>query len=439
MHRCRRQGPRYLVGMSRIAVIGSGISGLGAAWALSTRNEVVLFEAADRPGGHSNTREVEDRGRSVPVDTGFIVFNPLNYPNLVAFFEALGVESEPSEMSFSVSVGGGQYEYGSAPRAFLAQPTNALRLRTWRMLRDFIRLGSEADGTIASGTRASIGDLLRDGGYSRAFADRMLFPMTAAIWSASIEGVEDYPAISMLRFMRNHGLLQFGGRPAWRTVTGGSRRYVQRAIEAIGSDRVRLGAPVERVVRDADGAAVRVANHADERFDRVVFATHADTTLSILGPDADALEREILGAFRFQRNIAVLHRDGSFLPRRRAVRSSWNYIADSIRQPGEVSLTYWMNRLQNLVTEDPVLVTLNPGREPRRVVDTIEYEHPQYDRASVDAQGRMGELQGRRGSWFAGAWLGHGFHEDGLRSGLEVAGALGAPAPWWSETSVAQA
>ena len=423
--------------MTRIAVVGSGIAGLGAAWALSRRFAVVLFEADARPGGHANTLEIEDRGRAVPVDTGFIVFNTPNYPNLVALFETLGVASEPSEMSFSVSVGGGRYEYGSKPSAYLAQPANALRPATWAMLRDFRRLGREADAAIASGTRASIGEFLREGGYSRAFRDRMLLPMTAAIWSASIEGIEDYPAVAMLRFMRNHAQLQLGGRPRWRTVTGGSRRYVERVIAAIGPERVRLAAPVESVVRDADGVTVRVADHADERFDQVVFATHADTTLAILGADADAREREILGAFRFQTNQAVLHRDASFLPRRRAARASWNYQADRLRQPGKVSLTYWMNNLQNLETDAPVLVTLNPGREPRGVVASIAYDHPQYDRAAIDAQARVPEIQGNRRTWFAGAWLGYGFHEDGLRSGLEVAAALGATAPWWHEPSVA--
>lgn len=421
---------RYRVPMARIAVVGSGIAGMGAAWALARHHDVALFEAEDRLGGHANTLDVEDLGRTIPVDTGFIVYNANNYPNLVAFFEALGVATEASEMSFSVSIGGGRYEFGSAPRAFLAQPANALRISTWRMLRDFARLAREADAAIASGTQASIGEFLAERRYSRAFADRLLLPMAAAIWSASIEGIEAYPATAMLGFLRNHALLQFGGRPRWRTVTGGSRRYVARVAEALGPARVRLRAPVGSVVRDADGVAVRVAHHPDERFDAVVFATHADTTLAILGDGAEPRERELLGAFRFQRNLAVLHRDGSFLPRRAAVRASWNYLADRLRQPGDVSLTYWMNRLQNLDTERPVLVTLNPGREPRDVVAAIPYEHPQYDRAAIDAQAGMGAIQGNRRTWFAGAWLGYGFHEDGLRSGLEAAAALGAPAPW---------
>ena len=434
-----RRRRRYRVRMSRIAVVGSGIAGLGAAWALARQHEVVLFEAEARPGGHANTLEVEDRGRTVAVDTGFIVYNPHTYPNLVAFFDALGVATEASEMSFSVSIADGRYEFGSAPRAFLAQPSNALRPSTWRMVRDFLRLSREADAVIASGTRASIGEFLAERRYSRAFIDRLLLPMTAAIWSAGIEGIEAYPATSMLRFMRNHALLQFGGRPTWRTVTGGSRRYVERVVAAIGTGRVRLGAPVGAVVRDADGVTVRVAHHGDERFDAVVFATHADTALEILGAGAEPHEREVLGAFRFQRNLAVLHRDGSFLPRRRAARASWNYLADRLRQPGEVSLTYWMNRLQNLDTVHPVLVTLNPAREPRDVVAAIPYEHPQYDRAAVDAQARIAEIQGARRTWFAGAWLGHGFHEDGLRSGLEVAAALGAAAPWWRGRTVVTA
>ncbi|MFM8944919.1 MAG: NAD(P)/FAD-dependent oxidoreductase [Actinomycetota bacterium] len=416
--------------MARIAVVGSGIAGLGAAWALARRHEVVVFEAESRPGGHASTVEVTDGGRSLAVDTGFIVHNRLNYPNLVALFEALGVPTRESEMSFSVSIAEGRYEYGSSPAGYLAQPWNALRPATWRMLRDLSRLGRAAERPEVLASREPVGPWLRREGYSRAFVDRMLLPMTAAIWSAGIDGIEAYPVGSMLAFMRNHGLLGFRDRPVWRTVVGGSREYVRRVVEALGSDAVRLGARVVAVLRDDAGVTVRVDGRADERFDHVVLATHADHALAILGPDATAAEREVLGAFRFQRNVAVLHRDDSFLPRRRRARASWNYLAERLRQPGAVSLTYWMNRLQGLETEEPVLVTLNPSRPPSGWSRSFTYEHPQYDAAAIAAQERIGEVQGARRTWFAGAWLGHGFHEDGLRSGLAVAAALGSPAPW---------
>lgn len=425
--------------MARIAVVGSGISGLGAAWALARHHEVIVLEADDRPGGHANTVEVPDGDRTIRVDTGFIVYNRPNYPNLVALFEVLGVPTHDSEMSFSVSIGGGRYEYGSAPSAFLAQPANALRPSTWRMVLDFSRLARAAEEPDLLASREAVGPWLRREGYSRAFVDRMLLPMCAAIWSAGIEGIEDYPVGSMLSFMRNHALLRFGGRPTWRTVTGGSRAYVQRVVAALGPGALRLGARVGSVVRGDDAVTVRIEGHPDERVDHVVLATHADSALGILGADATGPEREVLGAFRFQSNEAVLHRDGSFLPRRARARASWNYHADRLRQPGEVSLTYWMNRLQGLATREPVLVTLNPGRPPAGWTRTFRYEHPQYDARAVEAQGRIGEVQGERRTWFAGAWLGHGFHEDGLRSGLGVAAALGSPAPWWDPRAQATA
>ncbi|MFM7718185.1 MAG: NAD(P)/FAD-dependent oxidoreductase [Actinomycetota bacterium] len=416
--------------MARIAVVGSGIGGLGAAWALARRHEVAVLEAEERPGGHANTVEVSDGERSVAVDTGFIVHNRLNYPNLVALFDALGVPTRESEMSFSVSIGEGRYEYGSSPSGFLAQPWNALRPSTWRMLRDLSRLGRAAERPEILASREAVGPWLRREGYSRAFVDRMLLPMTAAIWSAGIEGIEAYPVGSMLAFLRNHGLLGFRDRPVWCTVVGGSREYVGRIVAALGPDAVRLGARVAGVVRDDAGVTVRVDGRPDERFEHVVLATHADHALAILGADATSEERAVLGAFRFQRNVAVLHRDASFLPRRPSARASWNYLAERLRQPGAVSLTYWMNRLQGLETAEPVLVTLNPARAPAGWSRSFVYEHPQYDAGTVAAQERMSEVQGRRRTWFAGAWLGHGFHEDGLRSGLAVAAALGAPAPW---------
>ena len=418
--------------MGRIAVIGSGIAGMGAAWALDKEHDLVMYEAEARIGGHAHTNEVTDRGRRVPVDTGFIVYNERNYPNLVRLFDQLDVPTEPSDMSFAVSVGAGAFEFQGRAEGLFAQPANALRPRTWSMLRDFRRFCREAPDILASGTRGSLGAYLDRNGYGEAFRVDLLLPMTAAIWSSGLDDMLEFPVTSLVRFMSSHALLQVGGRPHWRTVTGGSRAYVER-LTASYRDRIRTASPVTGVVRGAEGVAVRDANGGTERFDEVVFATHADTTLQILGADATAEERAILGAFRFQMNRAVLHRDASLMPRRRRVWSSWNYLADGRGVPDRtkpVSLSYWMNRLQNLDTTEPVIVTLNPIREPREIVGEYAYAHPQFDRAALDAQGAIGQIQGRRRAWFAGAWLGYGFHEDGLRSGLEVAEALGAPAPW---------
>jgi hypothetical protein len=424
--------------MARIAVIGAGISGLGAAWALRRVHDVVVYEAQDRPGGHANTVEVDDDGATVPVDTGFIVYNERNYPNLVRLFAALGVPTQESDMSFSVSVGG-SFEYRSRVRGLLAQPANALRPDTWRMVRDFRRLCEDAPRLVASGSRESLGDFLERAGYSEAFRRDFLLPISAAIWSSSLDGVEAFPATTLLGFLLNHDILQVGSRPRWRTVSGGSREYVER-LTGGSADAIRTSRPVISVRRAPDAVTVRDGAGGLERYDEVVFATHTDDTLRILGPDASAPERDVLGAIRYQPNEAVLHRDASLMPVRRGAWASWNYLApepDTTDRTQPVCLTYWMNRLQNLPTRRPVFVTLNPLREPRGDVLRFAYAHPQLDRAAVDAQARLPSIQGVNRTWFAGAWSGHGFHEDGLRSGLAVAAALGAAAPWMAHARAA--
>jgi len=421
--------------VGRIAVIGSGIAGMGAAWALDRVHDVVVYEAQDRLGGHAQTVDVSDETGPVAVDTGFIVYNQANYPNLVRLFDALRVPTEWSDMSFSVSVGGGEFEFQSRAGGILAQPSNALRPGTWRMLRDFRRFCRDAPRVLESGSRESLGEYLDRGGYGDEFRLDLLLPMTAAIWSSGLDDMLEFPVTTLVRFLSSHALLQVGSRPRWRTVSGGSREYVRR-LTAGFRDRVRLSTPVVGVRRASDGVTVLDTRGGSDRFDQVVFATHADTTLSVLGAEALPEERALLGAFRFQGNEAVLHRDPSLMPRRQAVWSSWNYLAEGRGEPDRtkpVSLTYWMDRLQNLQTREPVFVTLNPIREPRGVSTTFRYAHPQFDRRAVDAQRSLAELQGRRRTWFAGAWCGYGFHEDGLRAGLEVASALGAPAPWGVE------
>jgi predicted NAD/FAD-binding protein len=423
--------------MARIAVIGGGIAGMGAAWALDRRHDVVVYEAEDRIGGHANTVEIDDEGRTIPVDTGFIVYNERNYPNLIRLFEALGVPTERSDMSFSVSVGGGAFEYRSRAAGLLAQPSNALRPGTWRMLRDFRRFCREAPAILASGTREPLGSYLDRRGYGDEFREDLLLPVSAAIWSSGLDDMLQFPVTTLVGFLMSHDILQVRARPRWRTVSGGSREYVRR-LTAPYRDRIRLSRPVVAVRRRPDSVDVRDASGAVDRFDEVVFATHPDVTLEILGAGAAPGERRVLGAFRYRTNEAVLHHDPAMMPRRRAAWSSWNYLAETRGMTDRfepVSLTYWMNSLQNLRTRRPVFVTLNPLREPLGELRRFAYAHPQFDRDAVDAQRQLFTIQGARRTWFAGAWCGHGFHEDGLRSGLDVAAALGAPAPWQAEPS----
>ena len=426
----------------RIGVIGSGVSGLGAAWALARRHHVTLYESDDRLGGHANTWEIEDRERVVPVDTGFIVYNERNYPNLVHLFEAVGVATERSDMSFSVSIGDGAFEYRARALGLAAQPSNLLRPSYLRMAREIVRFTRQAKSLLGGGVEESTGEWLERHRYSAAFRNDFLLPMVACIWSSKLHEMLAVPAATMAGFLDNHGLLDLGDRPQWRTVTGGSREYVCRVAATV--DEVRPGTPVASVTRGSDSAFVRDATGRTERFDHVVFATHADTTLAILAGDASFDERRLLSRFRYQQNLAVLHRDQAFMPKRRRAWSSWNYLSRERGRASEredahgVSLTYWMNLLQNLDTERPVLVTLNPLEEPRDQVASFTYHHPQYDRATVEAQAALPTLQGVRRTWFCGSYFGHGFHEDGLRSGLEVARGLGAPAPWASDDQGAE-
>ena len=421
-----------------IAIVGSGIAGLGAAWALAQEHRVTMFEADDRLGGHAHTVEVGDAGRQVAVDTGFIVYNERNYPNLVRLFDHLGVPSEPSDMSFSVSMGAGAFEYQARALGLLADPSNVLSRDYRRMVGDIVRFTREAPRAVTERHGETTRELLDRMRLSLAFRCDFLLPMLACIWSSSLEAMLDLPARTMVEFLENHELLSVGARPRWMTVTGGSRTYVERLSGAF-SHGVRTGTGVRKLLRDADGASVHDTNGGVSRFDHVVLATHADTSLQILGAGAEDRERAVLSAFRYQESVAVLHRDPSFMPKRRRVWSSWNYLAEDRAPNGRegVSLSYWMNRLQNLRTERPVIVTLNPAREPRDVERTDTYHHPQFDTAAMHAQAQIPSMQGNRRTWFCGSYCGAGFHEDALRSGLEVAAALGSPAPWGTLVPVA--
>ncbi|HEY7852233.1 MAG TPA: NAD(P)/FAD-dependent oxidoreductase [Caulobacteraceae bacterium] len=416
----------------KIAIIGSGISGMSAAWLLSQRHNITLYEADTRLGGHSHTVDAPVEDGHAVVDMGFIVYNEANYPNLVALFDHLGVPTKPSNMGFSVSLDGGRIEYGgdSLPALF-AQPRNLLSPRFWSMLKDLVRFYREAP-THACALHTgmtSLGEYLDAQGYGSAFQDDHLLPQAAAIWSASVNDIRAYPAAAFIRFCENHGLLKIIDRPLWRTVEGGSRAYVSR-LTALFAGKVRQGLPVTGLTRVGDGVLVRDAAGHAERYDHVVIATHADHGLGLLD-DPTPEERQILGAFAYCRNRAVLHSDEDLMPVRRGTWSAWNYVGRA--GVDGLCVTYWMNRLQDLPRRSPLFVTLNPISEPdpAKVIRTEVYDHPLFDAPALRAQERLWELQGRGNTWWCGSYFGSGFHEDGLQAGLAVAEALGGlKRPW---------
>ncbi len=420
----------------RVAVIGAGISGLSAAWLLSRSMDVTLYESESRPGGHSNTVNVAGRKDPVPVDTGFIVYNDRNYPNLVALFDHLEVPTQASDMSFAASLNDGGFEYsGSGISGLLGQRSNAVKPRFWSMLNDIMRFYREApDALKKPGTDTlTLGEFLARENYGRAFIEDHLLPMGAAIWSTTASDMRAYPLEAFVRFFVNHGLLTLKDRPQWRTVSGGSREYVGRLL-ADFRGTLKLGATVVDIHRDDLGATLTLADGRTDRFDQVVIATHADYALAMLS-DADARERDLLGAFSYTPNLAVLHSDRSLMPKRKAVWSSWNYIAGKAGGgDAPLCVTYWMNRLQGLDPALPLFVTLNPSRpiDETKVHGTFQYKHPLFDQKAIAAQKAIWQLQGLRHTWFCGAYFGSGFHEDGLQSGLAVAEQLGGVRRPWS-------
>lgn len=427
-----------MAGISRlkIAVVGTGISGLSAAWLLSRHHTVTIYEQADRAGGHSNTVHLNFRGRNIPVDTGFIVFNRQTYPNLAALFAHLDVPTQPSEMSFAASLEGGAFEYAGGDIAGLfAQPRNIVRPRFWRMLGGIVRFYRNAviDAQAPGFDALTLGQYLETAGYSREFRDDHLLPMASAIWSAAPSEMLSYPALAFIRFHANHGLLQMTRRPRWETVTGGSICYVQRLLSSFAS-HIHLDTAAVRIVREAGGVALTDSRGRTEQFDHVVLGCHADQALGLLGNPTDD-ETALLGTFRYQRNLAVLHSDPSFMPKRKAAWSSWNYIADGREE--ERVFTYWMNRLQNLPGDVPLFVTLNPPRPPQAgtLHHSESYDHPLFDSVAIAAQKRLWSLQGVRRTWFCGAYFGAGFHEDGLQAGLAVAEDLGGIRRPWTVTA----
>ena len=421
-----------------IAIIGSGIAGLSCAWLLNKAHDITVYEVDHRVGGHSHTVPMPTAAGNVPVDTGFIVYNERNYPNLTALFNHLGVPTKASSMSFGVSLDGGRFEYSGSDAygTLFAQKRNLLRPEFHRMLADIIRFNASAARFLdrsGPSDRITIGSFLNRGRYSDSFCNHYLLPMSAAIWSASLERIREFPATSFLQFFKNHGLITLNDRPAWRTVVGGSVAYVEK-LTASFKDRIRLGIGVRQVRREGDGVTIDQTDGRSATYDAVVMACHADEAHKLIESPSSA-EDAVLGAFDYQTNRAVLHSDPRLMPKRRAVWSSWNYLSDGTRtRESHVSITYWMNHLQRLECDRLALVSLNPLREPaeEHQVATMSYDHPMFDQKALDAQGRLSEIQGRHRLWFAGAHWGFGFHEDGLLSGLKVSAALGVMPPWWA-------
>jgi predicted NAD/FAD-binding protein len=417
----------------RIAVIGSGISGACAAWLLRDHAEVTLFEAGSRFGGHTHTFIV-DEDRAVAVDTGFMVFNRENYPLLCALFDHLQIRSYPTDMSFSASFDRGRLEYaGTDLNTLFGQRKNLVSKRFWGMLLSIVRFNRLAQKALTDPLPAhmAMGEFLDRHGFSEAFRMRYLYPMAAAIWSCPRDQIARFPAVSFLRFFANHGLIRLADRPQWLTVAGGSSTYMDALIADLGR-RAQLNAPVTKVARGAHGADLIDADGARQSFDEVVFACHSDQALALLA-DPSPSERRLLGAIPYQANRVLLHRDESLMPRARRVWSSWNYLSRPAQDEAQaVSVTYWMNSLQRLATPNNYFVSLNPLDEPREesIAAEFEYQHPVFTTAALEAQKQLYRIQGRSHTWYAGAWTGYGFHEDGMRSGVEVAQALGATLPW---------
>jgi predicted NAD/FAD-binding protein len=415
--------------MRRVAVVGSGIAGLSAAYTLADQAQVTLFEAGHYFGGHTHTVDITLEGITHGVDTGFLVFNERTYPNLIRLFGDLGVETTASDMSFSVKVPDTDLEWsGCDLNTVFAQRRNLLRPGFWRMLGDIVRFNKLATEIAERGAEESlqqpIGDFLAENRFSNAFRDWYFLPMIGCIWSCPTDQMLRFPIATMIRFCHNHGLIQVANRPRWFTVRGGARNYVQKMLPRIAD--ARLNTPVRSVRRTAIGVQVQT-DAGTEHFDEVVMACHSDQSLALLA-DPTAAERDVLGAIRYHRNRALLHTDTSVLPKRPLAWAAWNYerASDGSREQAAVCLHYLINRLQPLPFKTPVVVSLNPVTEPKAesVRGEFDYAHPVFDMAAIAAQRRVPELQGHSHTWFCGAWTRYGFHEDGLMSGLAVASSL---------------
>jgi predicted NAD/FAD-binding protein len=427
-----------------VAIIGTGIAGLSAAWMLNDTCDITVFESEAEIGGHSHTINIGSEQKPLWLDMGFIVFNEPCYPNLVQLFKHLDVEHQLSDMSFGVSIDKGRLEYSSLGlKGLFAQTRNLFRPRFISLLLDIMRFYREAPKDMAARARENyrLGDYLKDRNYGRAFIDDHLLPQAAAIWSTSANQIMDYPFRAFIAFFENHGLLQIMDRILWRSVIGGAQAYLKKLTPSF-ADRIVTNTAIRTVLRNRNGVVLVDQHGQQHAFDQVVFATHANTTLTMLANASEA-EIETLEAFTYTPNEVVLHTDTAFMPKRRAAWSSWNYMGErSTSNEQQLCVTYWMNLLQVLKTEQNYFVTLNPTHavDPAKVIKRIVFEHPLFNSEAIAAQERLGDLQGQNRSWFCGAYFGSGFHEDGLQSGLAVAEAItGKRRPWdfdWSQSRI---
>ena len=432
----------------KIAIIGSGISGLTAAWLLHQSHEITVFEANDYIGGHTHTIDVYVDGEQLAIDTGFIVYNDWTYPNFIQMLERLGVDSLATEMSFSVRCERSRIEYnGSNLNGLFAQRSNLLKPRFHRMLQDILRFNREALELLeADHDRMTVDEYVTQRGYSRQFSDLYLIPMGAAIWSCPPETFGRFPVRFIVEFYRNHGLLSIRNRPQWRVISGGSARYVEKLIAPF-NDRIRLSTPVESIVREETGITIRATGSEDERFDHAIFACHSDQALRILGNSATFTEQNVLNEFPYQKNSAVLHWDDSVLPQRRRAWASWNYHIEGSPSHGtnaisektgsektgqSATVTYNMNILQRLNAARTYCVTLNRDEaiDPAKIIGQYEYHHPVYTTERRAAQHKHPDLINHNRTSFCGAYWGNGFHEDGVNSALAVCRQLGVEPPW---------
>jgi len=417
---------------AHVVVVGSGASGLSAAWLLSKQHRVTLLEKDDRLGGHAHTATVP-ADPVQKIDTGFIVYNEPSYPNLTQWFKAMNVNTEASDMSFAVSRDDGAFEYAGGPTfGLLAQRSLPLKPRFWRMLKDLLRFYREAPTSIPTNSEQSLGDYLQQHGYSKAFIQDHLLPFGAAIWSTSKTRMLEYPAASFIRFCDNHGLLKISNRPQWRTVTGGSEQYVNAVKQQLGEDSIVVNFSVSAIERNENGVIVRSRAGESIEADHVVIATHADQALDCLEQPTEQ-EINLLSPFEYESNLAILHTDPSVMPKRKRAWCSWNYVEQNGFDNQQVSLSYWMNKLQNIDSDTQYMVTLNPSVPPKAetILRTQVYQHPIFTAKTWSAQQQLWSLQGQNRTWFCGSYFGSGFHEDAVQSGFAVAEHLGGVArPW---------
>jgi len=418
----------------KIAIIGSGISGLSAAWLLSIDHDVTVYEKNNYAGGHANTTLVSVPEGDVFVDTGFIVFNKKNYTNLTELFKILNVSINDTIMSFSLSVDNGHYEYsGSGALGYFGQFSNIINLSHWYLLYEVNRFFSNAENNINKYDKnITLGDFLQNEKYSQIFIKKHILPMGAAIWSSNPDEMLSYPAYNFIKFYANHGMLNFKNRPSWNTVVNGSKNYISKIISNSNFD-LKLNTAIKKIKKNIKNIELTDINNNRIYFDHVILASHANQSLDLL-TEMTKDEKKILSAFRYQKNIAVLHKDKNQMPKRKKLWSSWNYIQKNFRNHEELSVTYWLNNLQKLDTAQELFITLNPVNEipPNLIINQYIYEHPIFDNKAIQSQKLISRIQGKDNIWYCGSYLGYGFHEDGIKSGLNIAEQIGTRKRPWS-------